>query len=1497
MSAYGLSLGRLNLHLSTDTSRLSTGFMTFRNEMRKTKAAAQGIGGSIGGIGTKLKELNDTALRVGRTMSLSLSVPLAIIGSQALKTAGEFQLGMNRVRALTEATAAQFHALTQQALFLGRTTQFSARQAASAMGFLAMAGQRTGQILGSVPSVLQLAASALIDMGTAADIVTNIMAGFGISVKDLPNAVDILVKAFTSANTNLVQLGHAMKYVGPVAKAVGFDFKETVAAVSLLGNAGIQASLAGTSLRGAILRVTKPTGEAADAIEALGIKVKTSDGRLKGLIDILEEFEIAIARAGGETKVAGEIMQILGLRAGPGVLALLSQGSKRVRELAAEFQNVGGYAKKVANVQLQGYAGALKRIISTTEGVGIAIGEVMIPAFEKISDVLVKFNNYIINLGPGARGLIVALMGFSAVIGPLVLITALIIKLLNPMNLLILTAYVFAFAAIFVWQNWEKLGPAFEELFKGIRDDLQKLEEKRIKFDWLKELETGDPSLIIAGLTLGLGWLYGKLKKILAPLRSVSLALLGMRIRLPGLIGLVALLAEGGVYLYKNWSDVKNLFKNLPADMKLFIDNMSMDVVKKSWDDFVKTIRSGLDYLEKLRGKKFEFKFLGLKENLSLDVVKKSWDDFVKTIRNGLDKIIKGLKIFEDSMSWNVVKQSWEDFKQVVTHTHKALLRMVWGEDDSRWKDFIQTLSLENVQKIWTKFKATVNDVKEALLSAFNVDGLINTLQQAVKTLTRGFEELLSSITHIPFLENWLSVPKILNEDVKQPSKDLTELVHKQKTAEAQIRSTTQAMDEQKRRLVEFHHLLKKSILSFTMTNHERTPEHNQRVGGHPKSSHLGGWAKDFDLRAPGKSPEEVMKDVYKLEALAKKHGLQAFWKSYVGKDGIPDHVHVQIQAGANSIKEELTKEAKKTVQLLKELRKEIVKNEKQMGEELYQARKESFNKLQKQWQPYQQRIAGLDFIQPIKYTQGNPLEGTTNPNLQMGEDVMAWTDTQVPEGNEFEKVRELTTKYTTGAAKKFGLLLLDTVEQFFGQGLAQDFSKYQAEIKEYVKKITAPFDPHDVSNILAKNVERFAEIRAQEQVTPILNIEGRKDVSFAEARFKSVADTAQQLQLIYNKMKPSMEALREEFDKLRAKPLIKKEDQDRVTILVNELNKFAAVEQNLEFFKTQGPLYGKNLITERGIEEFHQINRAYTDSIANIQAMTEHTEQFGLAGQGVYDDLNEKVRVYRDTIVKLETLKKSGRLDIYPEMTPEQKEAIAKITAHLEKIKEQYQELQTQFNVGYIFDMLANNVNNAINQMVQGVLRGTRDVGSLLRDMVQNIIISFTSDALRQAVDTLLDMLKDIVLQAGIMKTFLSFFGISFGGGSSGESAPFADLFGRGIPGFRQHGGRVRRNKPYMVGEDGRPEMFVPDSSGTVIPNSQLGASAYNVNVGVKINVHNYGDDEVKVRQRTQGPGQQEQLDVIIGQSVARNIRRGGEAARSIQDVYRLRRAGGVRG
>ena len=316
--------------------------------------------------------------RIGRSSMVAGGVMAAGLGA-AVHTFHGFQTEMNRVGALTGATGEKFEELGDLAKELGRTTVFTASESADALGFLAMAGFDADTAMQALPNTLTLAAAAGMDLAQAADITTNILTGFGMETDQLARANDALVATFTNSNTSMEQLGEAMKYAAPLASAAGIEFEEAAAAIGLMGNAGIQGSMAGTSLRGALTRLLNPTAQVQSALDRLGISVTDTEGGMLPLADIVEQLSTSGADA-------GDMMQIFGQRAGPALVALVSQGAEELRTFTGDLRESGGAAEDIADRQLEGLHGSLTRFKSAAEGAAIALGEGLAPAVGWLAD-------------------------------------------------------------------------------------------------------------------------------------------------------------------------------------------------------------------------------------------------------------------------------------------------------------------------------------------------------------------------------------------------------------------------------------------------------------------------------------------------------------------------------------------------------------------------------------------------------------------------------------------------------------------------------------------------------------------------------------------------------------------------------------------------------------------------------------------------------------------------------------------------------------------------------------------------------------------------------------------------------------------------------------------------------------------------------------------------------------------------------------------------------
>jgi len=183
-----------------------------------------------------------------------------------------------------------FNSMNQLMRQVGVETKFTAPQVASAGKFLAMAGYKTSEIQQSIRPISNLALIGDSDLGETADVVTNIMTGYEIPASQMNNVADILTMTFTKSNTTLMELAESFKYAGTVARQSGLEFETTAAAIGVLGDAGIKASHAGTTLRMMLMNMQAPTKKQKAAWKALGLSPKDEAGNLKDFNTLMAEL-------------------------------------------------------------------------------------------------------------------------------------------------------------------------------------------------------------------------------------------------------------------------------------------------------------------------------------------------------------------------------------------------------------------------------------------------------------------------------------------------------------------------------------------------------------------------------------------------------------------------------------------------------------------------------------------------------------------------------------------------------------------------------------------------------------------------------------------------------------------------------------------------------------------------------------------------------------------------------------------------------------------------------------------------------------------------------------------------------------------------------------------------------------------------------------------------------------------------------------------------------
>lgn len=370
---------------------------------------------------------------------LASGVGLGYAAKKVLVPGYDFEIGMSKVQALTrlDKNSDDYKMLREQARDLGATTAFTANEVAQGQAFYAMAGFKPEQIKNAMSGTLSMSLAGDIDLATTADIGSNILTGFKLNSNEMNRVSDTLVGVFTRANVNLAMLGDTMKYVAPPAAGLGVDLETAAAAAGKLGDAGIQSSMAGTSLKSIFGRLAAPTSEVSKALKEINLKTTDSKGNFREFTEILVELDKK-TKGMGNAKRAGLFKKLAGEEAFSALMVLTDQASTgSLQQLIAELKAAKGEAEKVANVMTDNLDGDLKNLTSAYEDVGIQIfGGADSPLRDitkRVTDLISKFGQWAKKNPELVKQITMITLGLGAVLAVGGGITLMIAALIGPL--------------------------------------------------------------------------------------------------------------------------------------------------------------------------------------------------------------------------------------------------------------------------------------------------------------------------------------------------------------------------------------------------------------------------------------------------------------------------------------------------------------------------------------------------------------------------------------------------------------------------------------------------------------------------------------------------------------------------------------------------------------------------------------------------------------------------------------------------------------------------------------------------------------------------------------------------------------------------------------------------------------------------------------------------------------------------------------------------------
>ena len=338
------------------------------------------------------KQLDKLDKKVGKTTKSFGKMAVGIFGavaafkqigsvvSSSIKSFRDFEFQMAKVKAITGASDIDFKKLSNTAQELGRSTFFTAQQVAELQTNFGKLGFSTKEILQAQEATLLLATATDTDLARAAIVAGASVRGFGLDASETSRVADVMAKAFTSSALDIEKFQTSMTKVAPIAAGANISLEATTAVMGTLTDAGIEASIAGTSLRNIFLKMQDP---ASDLSKHLGFTVNSSD-----------DLERALQQLNSEGLSNAEMMKLVDLRQVAAFQTMVN-GSERISDLTDQLDLANGSAREMADIVGDTLEGSFKRFTSATEGLQIALMGEKGGILAGFVDNLAKFANAI----------------------------------------------------------------------------------------------------------------------------------------------------------------------------------------------------------------------------------------------------------------------------------------------------------------------------------------------------------------------------------------------------------------------------------------------------------------------------------------------------------------------------------------------------------------------------------------------------------------------------------------------------------------------------------------------------------------------------------------------------------------------------------------------------------------------------------------------------------------------------------------------------------------------------------------------------------------------------------------------------------------------------------------------------------------------------------------------------------------------------------------------
>lgn len=396
---------------------------------------SQEAGRISGSFRTMMNDMSTYNRAIQMSASNNLDFGMQLVGgmAKAYKYSAGVQNEVWTAAKIAGATIAEQKDMLQLAKDVNQITPLTASDVASGQRYLAMAGNKfeaIKEMIGPASKLASIFNMPVGQKGGVADLMTNIMSMYQIPMSNAAQVTDDLFTAVTNANISLADLAKSIAYAGADMATAGVDLRQTAAAIGVLGDMGIQGSMAGTSLANMIrylqLSLVNQKKKGYNALADLGLSPDEffdAQGNLIDLYTIYQKFAKAAVDLPSRIETP-TFFNIFGVRGNRGMLPVLrdiAAGRDKMGKIMATYDQNMGSVNRLNEERLQTDAGIIDQWNSSLENLtvtaGAALGRIFSPVLQ-VGQWLVKIINSVSETWAGSFAIRVVATG--VVIGTIV---------------------------------------------------------------------------------------------------------------------------------------------------------------------------------------------------------------------------------------------------------------------------------------------------------------------------------------------------------------------------------------------------------------------------------------------------------------------------------------------------------------------------------------------------------------------------------------------------------------------------------------------------------------------------------------------------------------------------------------------------------------------------------------------------------------------------------------------------------------------------------------------------------------------------------------------------------------------------------------------------------------------------------------------------------------------------------------------------------------------